>query len=146
MARVQGDARATAQLLPLVYEELRRLAAGKMAEEAPGQTIQATALVHEAYIRLVDVAQAQHWESRGHFVAAAAEAMQRILIESARRKMRLKCGGDLEREEIELIQPAVEADPHELLGLDEALTELAAGANCLGASAIFPARRIRRRK
>src|SRR6516165_5995940 len=89
----QGDPHAPEQLLPLVYEELRKLAAQKMAQEAPGQTLQATALVHEAYIRLVDVKQAQHWNSRGHFFAAAAEAMRRILVEQARRKGYGKHGG-----------------------------------------------------
>src|SRR3990172_8097853 len=88
----QGDPSAAEQLLPLVYEELRKLAAQKLAQEKPGQTLQATALVHEAYIRLVDVDQAQQWNSRGHFFAAAAEAMRRILIESARRKGSLKHG------------------------------------------------------
>src|SRR5512147_2147212 len=94
----QGDPRAAEQLLPLVYDELRRLAAEKMAQEKPGQTLQATALVHEAYIRLVDVEKAQHWDSRGHFFAAAAEAMRRILVEVARQKQRLKHGGDLRRQ------------------------------------------------
>src|SRR5215510_7007078 len=93
----QGDPRAAEQLLPLVYDELRRLAAEKMAQEKPGQTLQATALVHEAYLRLVDVEKAQHWNSRGHFFAAAAEAIRRILVESARRKGRQKRGGDLRR-------------------------------------------------
>src|SRR5205809_3325750 len=93
----QGDPHAAAQLLPLVYDELRNLAAQKMAQEAPGQTFQATALVHEAYVRLVDVEEAQHWNSRGHFFAAAAEAMRRILIEQARRKRRPKHGGDRRR-------------------------------------------------
>ena len=92
-----GDARAAEQLLPLVYDELRKLAAQKMAQEKPGQTLQATALVHEAYLRLVDVEKAQHWNSRGHFFAAAAEAMRRILIENARRKQQLKHGGELQR-------------------------------------------------
>src|SRR5210317_824523 len=87
-----GDPSAAEQLLPLVYDELRKLAAAKMAQEAPGQTLQATALVHDAYIRLVDVEKAQHWDSRGHFFAAAARAMRRILIESARRKRELKHG------------------------------------------------------
>ena len=86
----QGDAQAAEQLLPLVYDELRRLAAQKLSQEKPGQTLQATALVHEAYIRLVDVEKAQHWNSRGHFFAAAAEAMRRILIEQARRKAYLE--------------------------------------------------------
>src|SRR5437763_3495000 len=90
----QGDAHAAEQLLPLVYNELRRLAAEKIAQERPGQTLQATALVHEAYVRLVDVEKAQHWNSRGHFYAAAAEAMRRILVENARRKKALRRGGD----------------------------------------------------
>src|SRR6266571_5358142 len=89
----QGDPRAAGQLLPLVYDELRKLAAQKMAQENPGQTLQATALVHDAYIRLVDVEKAQHWNSRGHFFAAAAEAMRRILVDSARRKQRPQRGG-----------------------------------------------------
>src|SRR5262249_40058121 len=88
----QGDASAAEQLLPLVYDELRRLAAQRLAHEQPGQTLQATALVHEAYLRLVDVERAQHWNSRGHFFAAAAEAMRRILVEAARRKRRVKHG------------------------------------------------------
>src|SRR5207247_2855039 len=88
----QGDPHAAEQLLPLVYDELRKLAAERMANERPGQTLQATALVHEAYLRLVDVERAQHWNNRGHFFAAAAEAMRRILVESARRKGRLKHG------------------------------------------------------
>src|SRR5213080_4982755 len=92
-----GDPSAAEQLLPLVYDELRKLAAVRLAEEKPGQTLQATALVHDAYIRLVDVEKAQHWNSRGHFFGAAAEAMRRILIESARRKKRQKRGGKLER-------------------------------------------------
>src|SRR5215472_3408272 len=89
----QGDSHAANQLLPLVYDELRKLAAQKMAQEAPGQTLQPTALVHEAYLRLVDVAKAQHWNSRGHFFAAVAEAMRRILIEQARRRKAQKRGG-----------------------------------------------------
>ena len=93
----QGDPHAANQLLPLVYEELRKLAAQKMAQEAPGQTLQPTALVHEAYLRLVDVAKAQHWNSRGHFFAAAAEAMRRILVDNARRKQAEKHGGGLRR-------------------------------------------------
>src|SRR5512136_2820155 len=92
-----GDPSAAEQLLPLVYEELRQLAAQKLAQEKPGQTLQATALVHEAYLRLVDVDKAQQWDSRGHFFAAAAEAMRRILIDQARRKRRPKHGGDRKR-------------------------------------------------
>ena len=95
-----GDPSAAEQLLPLVYEELRKLAAAKMAQEKPGQTLQATALVHEAYIRLVDVNTAQRWNSRGHFFAAAAEAMRRILVENARRKGRLRHGGGYPRQEL----------------------------------------------
>src|SRR6185436_3229884 len=98
----QGDPRAAEQLLPLVYEELRKLAAHRMAQEAPGQTLQATALVHDAYVRLVDVEKAQHWDSRGHFFAAAAEAMRRILVEQARRKGGPKQGGDWQRQELPL--------------------------------------------
>src|SRR5437762_10389371 len=92
-----GDPHAAEQLLPLVYDELKKLAAHKMAQESPGQTLQATALVHEAYLRLVDVKQAPHWNSRGHFFAAAAEAMRRILIDDARKKRRPKHGGDRQR-------------------------------------------------
>jgi RNA polymerase sigma factor (TIGR02999 family) len=95
-----GDPSAAEQLLPLVYEELRKLAAAKLAQERPGQTLQATALVHEAYLRLVDAEKAQHWDSRGHFFAAAAEAMRRILVQKARRKGRRKHGGDLKRQEL----------------------------------------------
>ena len=101
-----GDPAAAEQLLPLLYEELRRLAAAKLAQEKPGQTLQATALVHEAYIRLVDVERAQPWDSRSHFFAAAAEAMRRILVERARRKGRLKHGGNLERLSLEGHEPA----------------------------------------
>src|SRR5436309_6592399 len=97
----QGDPRAAEQLLPLVYEGLRKLAAQRMANEAPGQTLQATALVHDAYLRLVDVDVPQHWGGRGHFFAAAAEAMRRILIDGARRRHRLKRGGDVHREPLD---------------------------------------------
>src|ERR1700680_4928150 len=93
----QGDPQAAEQLLPLVYDELRQLAAQRLAQEKPGQTLQATALVHEVYLRLVDVDQAQRWDSRGHFFAAAAEAMRRILVEKARRKQRLRHGGELRK-------------------------------------------------
>src|ERR1700745_99091 len=96
----QGDPSAAEQLLPLVYDELRRLAAQKLAHEAPGQTLQATALVHEAYLRLVDVDQVQHWNSRGHFFAAAAEAMRRILVDAARRKRAEVHGGARQRVEV----------------------------------------------
>ncbi len=104
----QGDPSAAEQLLPLVYNELRKLAAAKMAQENPGQTLQATALVHEAYIRLVDVGKAQHWDSRGHFFSAAAEAMRRILVNRARDKGRKKRGGELQRIDLGKIEIAVE--------------------------------------
>lgn len=128
----QGDSHAAEELLPLVYDELRRLAAEKMAQEKPGQTLQATALVHEAYIRLVNVGEIQQWHSRRHFFAAAAEAMRRILIDSARRKRTEKHGGRRQRVSLDAIDAigAVEAaaDKHspDLLALDEALTRLAA--------------------
>ena len=120
-----GDPSAAEQLLPLVYEELRKLAAAKMAQEKPGQTLQATALVHEAYIRLVDVDKAQHWNSRGHFFAAAAEAMRRILVERAREKQRLKHGGDLHR--VHLPDRDLVADDRvdDILRVHEALDALA---------------------
>jgi RNA polymerase sigma factor (TIGR02999 family) len=120
----QGDAEAGAQLLPLVYDELRRVAAGKLAHEAPGQTLQATALVHEAYLRLVGGGRDLRWDSRGHFFAAAAEAMRRILVESARRKGRQRHGGG--RRRVELSDVAAAAAPvDEVLAVDEALTQLA---------------------
>ena len=119
-----GDPHAAEQLLPLVYDELRKLAAQRLAQETPGQTLQATALVHEAYLRLVDVRDAQHWDGRGHFFAAAAEAMRRILVERARHKATRKRGGRLQR--LDLDQLALPADERSdaLLALDEALTEL----------------------
>jgi RNA polymerase sigma factor (TIGR02999 family) len=119
----QGDPHAAEQLLPFVYDELRNLAAQKLAQEKPGQTLQGTALVHEAYLRLVDVEKAQHWNSRGHFFAAAAEAMRRILVENARRKNRRKRGGGLQRVELSEYPAATEDD--QLLDLDDALTRLA---------------------
>jgi RNA polymerase sigma factor (TIGR02999 family) len=119
-----GDPSAAEQLLPLVYEELRKLAAAKLANEKPGQTLQATALVHEAYLRLVDVERAQHWESRGHFFGAAAEAIRRILIEKARRERRLKRGGDLQRVELDPAQRTTADAETDVLALDEALTKL----------------------
>ena len=127
-AIAEGDPQAASQLLPLVYDELRRLAATKMAHEKPGQTLQATALVHEAYLRLVDQEQAQHWNSRRHFFAAAAEAMRRILIENARRKRAGRHGGGRRRERLERLELAavVPPDPLDLLDLDGALTRLAA--------------------
>ena len=121
----QGDPQAAEQLLPLVYEELRNLAALKLAQEKPGQTLQATALVHEAYLRLVDVEKAQRWNSRGHFFAAAAEAMRRILVEQARRKRRCKHGGGRRGVDLDEAQVA-EAPAEELLALDEALGRLEA--------------------
>src|SRR5262245_59186170 len=122
----QGDPHAADQLLPLVYDELRQLAAHKLANEKPGQTLQATALVHEAYLRLVDVEQAQQWNSRGHFFAAAAEAMRRILVERARRKGRIRHGGGLQRADLLDAEVAAPTDDHQILLLDEALTRLAA--------------------
>ncbi len=121
-----GDPQASAALLPAVYTELRRLAAQRMIDESPGQTLQPTALVHEAYLRLVDVPRQQRWDSRGHFFAAAAEAMRRILVENARRKGRLKRGGDQQR--LELDAEAIAAPPidDELLDLDAALEKLEA--------------------
>jgi RNA polymerase sigma factor (TIGR02999 family) len=120
-----GDPSASEKLLPLVYEELRRLAAHKMAHEAANHTLQATALVHEAYLRLVDGAQGQHWNSRRYFFAAAAEAMRRILIESARRRARVKHGGDHRRQDCELAEIAAPIDGDDkLLLLDAALERL----------------------
>lgn len=122
----QGAGQAAEQLLPLVYDELRKLAAAKMAHENPGQTLQATALVHEAYIRLVDVDKPQHWDSRGHFFVAAAEAMRRILIDNARHKRSLKAGGELKRVELECVEVTFDQAPDDLLALDDALTSLLA--------------------
>jgi RNA polymerase sigma factor (TIGR02999 family) len=122
----QGDPHAAEQLLPLVYEELRRLAARQLAQEKPCQTLQATALVHEAYLRLVDGDRAQHWNSRRHFFAAAAEAMRRILVESARARGSLKRGGGRERLDLDDLRVASPERPGDLLALDEALTRLAA--------------------
>ncbi|MHB8974087.1 MAG: ECF-type sigma factor [Pirellulaceae bacterium] len=121
----QGDPSATPELLPLVYEELRKLASAWLAQEKPGQTLQATALVHEAYIRLVDADKAQHWDSRGHFFAAAAEAIRRILVENARKKVRVRHGGALRRIELDDVVSAAERPSEELLSLDEALTRFA---------------------
>src|SRR6266849_10858644 len=120
-----GDPQAGEQLLPLVYDELRKLAAQKLAQEKPGQTLQATALVHEAYLRLVGADQVQHWNSRGHFFAAAAEAMRRILVDSARRKGRRKRGGDWQRCDLQLNEPAVAGPDTDILAVDEALAQLA---------------------
>ena len=122
----QGDAHAAEQLLPLMYEELRMLAARRLADEKPGQTLQATALVHEAYLRLVDVDRAQHWNSRGHFFAAAAGAMRRILVDQARRKRSRKHGGELVRQDLDALQVALPEVPEDVVALDEALNKLAA--------------------
>jgi RNA polymerase sigma factor (TIGR02999 family) len=121
----QGDPHAAQQLLPLVYDELRKLAAQKLAQEKPGQTLQATALVHEAYMRLVDVDRAQQWNSRGHFFAAAAEAMRRILVEQARRKKSDKGGGGWQRHALLDADLAVDSSGDDLFAVDEALTRLA---------------------
>jgi RNA polymerase sigma factor (TIGR02999 family) len=119
-----GDPVAAERLLPLVYDELRKLASVKLANEKPGQTLQATGLVHEAYIRLVDVGKAQGWHSRSHFFAAAAEAMRRILVESARRKRRQRHGGDFVRRELDEYAVAVPESAEDLLELDAALERL----------------------
>src|SRR6516225_5756245 len=123
-AAEQGDPHAAAQLLPLLYDELRQLAAQKLAQEQPGQTLQATALVHEAYLRLVAGEQVQHWNSRGHFFAAAAEAMRRILLETARRRRANKRGGGLARQDLAAIDVPVPDEPEDVLALDEALNKL----------------------
>jgi len=119
----QGDPKAADELLPLVYEELRLLAAQKLSHEPPGQTLQATALVHEAYIRLVGD-EPQSWNSRGHFFAAAAEAMRRILVENARRKRRMKHGDGLRRVDFDNVEVAVEGLSENMIALDEALARL----------------------
>ena len=120
-----GDPSAAEQLLPLVYDELRKLATARMAQERPGQTLQATALVHDAYIRLVDVDKVQHWNSRGHFFAAAAEAMRRILVDQARRKGGPRKGGDWQRQEMPLGRIDEAAVPEQVLDVDDALKKLA---------------------
>jgi RNA polymerase sigma factor (TIGR02999 family) len=122
----QGDPRAAEQLLPLVYDELRKLAARKLTQEKPGQTLDATALVHEAYLRLVDTEKVPHWNGRHHFFGAAAEAMRRILVERARRKGRIRHGGGLRRAELLDDEVAAPADDEHVLLLDEALARLAA--------------------
>ena len=119
-----GDPSAAEQLLPLVYEELRKLAAARMVQESPDHTLQATALVHEAYIRLVDVDSPAHWNSRGHFFAAAAEAMRRILVDQARHKRSHRAGGGRKRIEISVVEPETQAPHLDLLALDEALQQL----------------------
>jgi RNA polymerase sigma factor (TIGR02999 family) len=121
----KGDPHAAEQLLPLVYEELRRLAGQKLAREKPGQTLQATALVHEAYLRLVDREKVQRWDSRGHFFAAAAEAMRRILVEKARRKGRLKRGGEHKRVDLDEVAIVAGGPMEDLVALDDALNKLA---------------------
>ncbi len=121
-----GDPSAAAGLLPLVYEELRKLAAARLAQERPGQTLQATALVHDAYIRLVDVAKAQHWNSRGHFFGAAAEAMRRILVEQARKKSGPEAGGRHRRIELPDVAAEVDETDVDLVGLSESLDKLQA--------------------
>jgi RNA polymerase sigma factor (TIGR02999 family) len=120
----QGDPCAAERLLPLVYDELRKLAAAKLAQEKPGQTLEATALVHEAYLRLVDVERARYWNGRGHFFAAAAEAMRRILVERARHRQSLKAGGDRRRLDVADIEPAVAEAGADLLALNDALEKL----------------------
>lgn len=125
----QGDPSAAEQLLPLVYAELRKLAAAKLANEKPGQTVQATALVHDAYIRLVDVEQAQHWNSRGHFFGAAAEAMRRILVDSARRRRSVKRGGGLVRQDLDASGIRAHEADLDILALTEGLERLAAKDN-----------------
>ncbi|QDV55428.1 ECF-type sigma factor [Rosistilla oblonga] len=121
-----GDASAADELLPLVYAELRKLADQRLAQEKPGQTLQATALVHEAYVRLVDVDQSQDWDGRGHFFAAAAEAMRRILVENARSKQCIKRGGGMQRLDVDQVPLVAKEVKEDLLALDEALQRLAA--------------------
>jgi RNA polymerase sigma factor (TIGR02999 family) len=121
----KGDPSAADQLLPLVYDELRKLAAQKLAQEKPGQTLQATALIHEAYIRLVDVDKVQHWDSRGHFFAAAAEAMRRILVNRAQEKRCLKRGGGWKRVDLDGLAVVDDASDEDLIAIDEALGRLA---------------------
>jgi RNA polymerase sigma factor (TIGR02999 family) len=122
----RGDPQAAGQLLPLVYDELRKLAASRLAAEDPGNTLSATALVHEAYLRLVGPGDAARWDNRGHFFAAAAEAMRRLLVEQARRKKRQKRGGGRHRVQLEVAESVVQAPSEDLLALDEALTRLTA--------------------
>ena len=120
-----GDSSAASELLPLVYEELRSLARSKLSQEKPDHTLQATALVHEAYIRLIDQQKIPHWNSRGHFFGAAAEAMRRILVEHARHKLSLKAGGELKRVKLFEVGVSLRMAPEDLLALDEALKKLA---------------------
>src|SRR5262245_50860772 len=126
LSRIEaGDPAAAEQLLPLVYEELRKLATARLAQEKPGQTLQATALVHEAYLRLVDAEKSQQWNSRGHFFAAAAEAMRRILVENARGKQRLKRGGNQQRIDLSDVEIASDKRDELILSVDESLSALA---------------------
>ena len=126
LSRIEaGDPGAAEQLLPLLYDELKKLAARRLAQEKPGQTLQATALVHEAYLRLVDGEESQHWNSRGHFFAAAAEAMRRILVDNARRKRSLKQGGNFNRQPADLDELGAGEASEEILAIDEALEKLA---------------------
>ena len=120
----QGDPAAAERLLPLVYDELRKLAAQRLGREKPGQTLQATALVHEAYIRLVDIEESAQWNSRGHFFGAAAEAMRRILVEQARHKGTMKAGGGRQRVNLTDVDPEIGGPQVDLLALDEALAKL----------------------
>jgi RNA polymerase sigma factor (TIGR02999 family) len=122
----QGDPQAAEQLLPLVYDELRRVAAERLAREKPGQTLQATALVHEAYLRLVEAEKSRHWNSRVHFFAAASEAMRHILVDQAKRKLSLKRGGDRERLDLDMADLIAPEVSDEVLAVDEALSALAA--------------------
>jgi RNA polymerase sigma factor (TIGR02999 family) len=126
LALERGDSNAADKLLPLVYDELRKLARQRIAQENPGQSLQGTALVHEAYLRLVGPADAARWDNRGHFFAAAAEAMRRLLVENARRKKRDKRGGDWQRISLEAAEPLLQSTSEDLVALDEALTRLAA--------------------
>jgi RNA polymerase sigma factor (TIGR02999 family) len=126
LSRIEsGDPTAAEQLLPLVYAELRRLAGHRLTKEKPGQTLQATALVHEAYLRLTDGDQTEHWKSRGHFFGAAAEAMRRILVDQARYKRGQRHGGNYQRIELSSVEPAVQPNQLDILALDEALQHLA---------------------
>jgi RNA polymerase sigma factor (TIGR02999 family) len=131
----QGDSASASELLPLVYDELRKLAKARLTQEKPGQTLQATALVHEAYLRLVKGDESQHWDTRGHFFAAAAEAMRRILVDQARRKTSVKHGGEHNRLPLGEVDLESEHDAEELLALDEALSDLA-GANADAANLV----------
>lgn len=124
-AAEQGDPRAASELLPLVYDELRKLATQKLNQEKPGHTLQATALVHEAYVRLVGAEKAQQWNGRGHFFAAAAEAMRRILVDAARRKSSAKRGGDRERIDLDQVLTGDTSNPEDILAINEALEQLA---------------------